>query len=179
MSKLKIVSQNSIFTGKLFSLNELKVEVQGTPDTWHHFDIRSTVFVFPFTENNEIYLIRQYREMIKKERIQTVAGFVEDEEDPSDAAKRELEEEAGLIAADVQEFGNFDGRSTVMTDPFHFFIARGLTQGEQRLEGDEEITVFKLPFAEAIDKVVTGEITSYKTVTGLLLLDKLMEKGKI
>lgn len=179
MSKLKIVSQEATFTGKLFSLNKLHVEVQGTPDIWYHFDIRSTVFVFPLTENNEIYLLRQYREMIKKERIQVVAGFVEDNEAAESAAKRELEEEAGLISSTVTEFGNFDGQSTVMNDPFHFFVARGLTQEVQRLEGDEEISVFKVPFTEAIEMVVKGEITSYKTVTGLLLLDKLMSEGKI
>ena len=50
------------------------------------------------------------------------------------------------------------------------FLATGLEQGEMALEASEDITVKKLPLAEAVQWAVEGKITDAISVAGLLLV---------
>ena len=50
------------------------------------------------TEQDEVLMVRQYRYALKEELWELPAGKLEKDEDPFEAAKRELEEECGVTA---------------------------------------------------------------------------------
>ena len=54
--------------------------------------------IVALNEKGEVYLVRQYRYALDRELIEIPAGKLEAGEDPFEAAKRELGEEAGLQA---------------------------------------------------------------------------------
>jgi 8-oxo-dGTP pyrophosphatase MutT (NUDIX family) len=111
--------------------------------------------------------------------VEAVAGHIDPGESPLKAAKRELKEEAGIIAGQWEELLRVDDSASVIRSTMHIFLARDLEEGESNPEESEEIKLIKMPLSEAIEKVSKREITNGSTVIGLLYLDKLRKEKKI
>ncbi len=94
--------------------------------------------------------------------------------DPLVSAKRELKEETGLIATDWQELMKLHTSNSVTDERGLVYVARELTQGETEFEETEDLMIHKLPLDEAIERVLSGEITDAVSVCGLLKLKYLI-----
>ena len=94
--------------------------------------------------------------------------------DPLESAKRELKEETGLTANDWQELMQLHTSNSVTDEQGLVYVARDLTQGETEFEEVEELLIKKLPLEEAIERVLSGEITDAISVAGLLKLQLLI-----
>ena len=115
---------------------------------------------------------------MQKVALEVVAGTIEDNGNPLETAKRELKEETGLTAKNWKFLGKIH-MSANMSAVAHIFIARELTQGKPQLDDDEEISVVKMPFEEAVEKVISGEIDIASNIAAILLFDKLRKESKI
>ena len=134
---------------------------------------------FSQTQNYNLYddtviLIKQYRHLIGDTIWEIPAGRLEQNENPIDCAKRELEEEVGYRTTKIKKLTEIYSAPAYCTEVIYIFLATGLTPARQKLEDDEIIKVVKLPFAKAIEKVKMGEIRDAKTVVGLLLAKELV-----
>ena len=94
--------------------------------------------------------------------------------DPLVSAKRELKEETGLIATDWQQLMKLHTSNSVTDELGLVYVAKDLTQGETEFEETEELLIQKLPLDEAIERVLSGEITDAVSVCGLLKLKYLI-----
>jgi len=180
MSRWKFISQKSIFRAKLFDVKQIDFESKTGKRKIHHVAERaSIVSVFPLTDSYEIYLISEYRYLLKKTIIEAVAGHVEKKETTISAAKRELKEEAGIQAMQLEEIARIEMSGSVFRSKMHLFLAKGLEIGDNKLDDDEEIEVVKMPLELAVEKVMTGEINHAASMLGILLLDKLKTQKKL
>jgi 8-oxo-dGTP pyrophosphatase MutT (NUDIX family) len=69
-------------------------------------------------------------------------GVFEPEEDPQEAAIRELYEETGYQAKRIRKIGEFSPNPAIMSNKVHFFLADELTNsGKQSLDEDEYVEV--------------------------------------
>lgn len=122
-----------------------------------------------------VVLVRQYRAALGATMLEIPAGIRDVEgEPPEQTARRELVEEAGYTAGQVDlltMFHNTAGWSDAHT---YVFCAVGLEPVEPDRQGPEEqhMEVVHLPLAEAVGLVATGAITDAKTVIGLLLAER-------
>lgn len=176
--KQNILSKKPIFKAKFFTVNELEIEIKpGVKRVHHNVERVPIVYIFPLTENDEIYLASQYRYNVGKEVLDAIAGHIEEGEEPLAAAKRELVEETGLNAGKWTQLSSAElGVGTVLTK-VHMYVAQNLILGETNFDEGEDISLVKLPFSEALEKVVKGEINVVSGMTGLLLIDKLKQLG--
>ncbi len=179
MSHIKVLSQKPVFQTKHFTVNESKIAANNKEDTFHHIVFKESVYVIPLTPQREIYLIKQYRYVYDKEYLEIVAGIVEQGEDILNAAKRELKEEAGLEAGNWKSLGVIEAASNFFKIYKHYFVATELIQGEQTLDFSEDIQVIKMPIEQAVEKILSGEINAEKTITGVLLVYTLLQRGKL
>ena len=180
MSRWKFISQKSIFRAKLFDVKQIDFESKTGKRKIHHVAERaSIVSVFPLTDSYEIYLISEYRYLLKKTIIEAVAGHVEKKETTISSAKRELKEEAGIQAMQLEEIARIEMSGSVFRSKMHLFLAKGLEIGDNKLDDDEEIEVVKMPLELAVEKVMTGEINHAASMLGILLLDKLKTQKKL
>ena len=178
--KTKIISEKTILRADHFTVQQTVLDIVGRGKVTRLDVIRKpTVAIFPLTENNEIYLIREYRYLYKKHIFGAVAGFLEEGELPLECAKRELKEEAGLTAREWQELASTDMARSVIKATVHLFLAKDLSVGESALESDEEIEVKKVPIEEAVERVLTGEIRSAASIMGILMVNELKREGKL
>ena len=176
----KIVTKKTIFDSKFLNLYEIKLKLRnGNIKIHYNVERVPTVTVLPLSENYEVYLISQYRYLYGTTRIEAVAGTIDKEEKPLATAKRELLEEAGITAKKWQEIGQIYLAGSYIKAHVSIFLARELTIGKANLEDDETITLITMPLDEAVQKVLTGEITYGSAVSGILLLDRLKRDRKI
>lgn len=122
-----------------------------------------------------VVLIKQYRAAFDRVIIEVPAGMRDiPGEDPEVTAVRELVEETGYTASNLELLHQFYP-STGMTDSvLHVYLATGLAHVGQETHGPEEdhMEVFEVPFADAVAMVVSGEIADAKSTIGLLLADR-------
>lgn len=180
MNQWKLVSQKTILRAKLFDVRQVNFESKTGKRKIHHVAERAPIVsVFPLTDSYEIYLISEYRYILKKTIIEAVAGHVEKKETTVSAAKRELKEEAGISAMQLEEIARIEMSGSVFRSKMHLFLAKGLEMGDNNLNDDEEIVVVKMPLDEAVEKVMMGEINNSASMLGILLLDKLRAQKKL
>jgi ADP-ribose pyrophosphatase len=135
--------------------------------------------VLPLDKDNNTWLVGQWRFPLEKYSWEIPEGGCPKGEEPLEAAKRELKEETGLIAADYREIGNLHTSNSVSDEYAHLFVARDLTQSESEPEDTEDLQVRKIPFEEAFTMVMNGEITDSLTVAAILKAKLLMERGEL
>lgn len=180
MSRIKVISQKNILKTDFFDVNEVDLELS-TGSKRRHYDVirRPAVSVFPITVTQEIYLVSQYRYMLERTTLEAVAGFIDGNEEPMDAAKRELSEELGLTAEVWKQISDVTMSASVIKQKQYLFLASGLHEGVAHPEEIEDITLIKMPLSEAVKKVMDGIIDTAATQIGILMLDKMRQEGKI
>lgn len=131
------------------------------------------VVILPVLDAEHVVLLRNHRFAINETLWEAPAGTVELGEPLQACAERELAEETGYTAARWRSLGYLYASPGVMDEKLHLFIAEGLTPGQARPEPDEQLHPVTVPFREAIRMCLTGEIKDAKTITSLLLWEKL------
>jgi 8-oxo-dGTP pyrophosphatase MutT (NUDIX family) len=180
MSQWKIVSQKTILRTELFDVKEINLEDSKGKRRIHHEAERvPIVSVFPLTDKYEIYLISQYRPMLKKTVLEAVAGHIEKKETIIAAARRELKEETGIEAQQLEEIARIQMSGSVFKSTANLFLAKGLEIGDNNLDDTEEISVVKMPLTTAVEKVMLGEINHATSMIGIMMLDKLRMEKKL
>jgi 8-oxo-dGTP pyrophosphatase MutT (NUDIX family) len=180
MSQWKIVSQKPIFKAKLFCVKEIKLENDAGGKAIHYQAERiPIVTVFPLTSKYEIYLISEYRYMFGKRVLEAVSGHIGEKESAIVAARRELKEEAGMEADQLEEIARIQMAGSVFKNTSNLFLAKGLVMGDNNLDEGEDISVVKMPLSQAVEKVMTGEITNATSMIGILMLDKLRAQKRL
>ena len=123
----------------------------------------------PAGPDPQVLLIRQYRYAAGGYMLEVPAGRPDREgEDWELCARRELEEETGLVA------GRLTYLTTIFTTPgftdeqIRLYLATELTTGATRFDSDEFIEPVTLPISEALEKIRSGEIRDGKTIVTLL-----------
>jgi ADP-ribose pyrophosphatase len=90
-------------------------------------------------------------------------------ERPDDGAARELQEELGIVAGRLEKLSEFFVSPGFCEEKMWVFLATDLTEGQQQLEDDEILEVVRIPIADALEMITSGEIQDAKTIIALML----------
>lgn len=126
--------------------------------------------VVPILDDGRLVLVRQYRYPAKRTFVEVPAGKLDiPGEDPTEVARRELEEETGWSAGKLEAIGSLYAAIGYSNEVIHCFIATDLVATESATEADEFIELVYATFDEAVAMVVSGDICDMKSVAALLL----------
>lgn len=130
--------------------------------------VKPGVAILPIGEDDQVYLIREHKYVLGRISTEVAGGAIEPGETTLQAARRELREEAGLIATDWTPMGTMQPLSAIVQCPIYLFLARGLSHCERRLDDSEALDVIKASFQRAIEMVLDGEINQAASCVLLL-----------
>ena len=130
-------------------------------------------------DGENIYFVRQYRYAYQSEVVELPAGKLEIGEDPMHCAVRELKEEIGATAQNMQLLCNVYPTTGYCDEVQYIYLATGLSFGEQHLDPGEFLDVFSMPLQQAVDQVMNNQIKDGKTQIGILKVMALKNMGKL
>ena len=135
---------------------------------------RGAVAVAAIDDDENIYLVRQFRYAFGEELLEIPAGKLEEGEtdDPLNAALRELREETGLTAEHISFCGVIYPSVGMLTEKIYIYTAHGLTKGECDPDEDEYLNVEVVPLKELDELIKKGEIRDAKTICACYFLGK-------
>lgn len=176
MNSEKTVKENLCFKGKILTVfNDDILTASGNTATREYIRHNGGVCVVALSENNEIYMVRQYRYPYKEEVLEIPAGKLELGENPLFAATRELREETGFTADKIEPLGEFYPSPGYTSEVIYMYKATGLKLVGQDLDEDEFLSVEKYHIEELKKMILSGEIKDGKTIAAVskvLLGDK-------
>lgn len=126
------------------------------------------VHILPVDEEGNCYLVSEFKYGVGGLSIQTIGGYIEKNETPQNAAKRELSEEGGIDASELISLGFVHPNPSSSDNRIYYFLAKNLELTKASPESTEQIELVKLKLEDAVSKVVEGEITY--AASGLLIL---------
>jgi 8-oxo-dGTP pyrophosphatase MutT (NUDIX family) len=126
--------------------------------------------IIPLDNQGYTYLIGQYRYTLNEYSWEIPMGGGKIGIDILESAQRELKEETGLTALQWTEIMKLHTSNSVTDEVGYVFLAEELIAGETQFEETEDLQIKKLPFSEAVDMVMRGQITDAISVAGILKL---------
>ncbi len=128
------------------------------------------VGIVPLDEAGNTWLVGQHRYTLGAYSWEIPEGGSPAGEDPVTTARRELEEETGLVAERFELLMRLHLSNSITDEEGFVYVARGIGQGRRHLDETEDIVTRKLPLSDAVEMVRRGEITDSMSVAALLRL---------
>src|SRR5450432_452723 len=137
------------------------------------------VGVIPLDEDWNTWLVGQYRFTLDHYSWEIPEGGGRMDEDPLEAAKRELLEETGLVAKEWTKILNLHLSNSVSDEFGVIYLARNLKQKEAQPEETEELTIKKMPFDEAVRMMNEEKITDSMTIAAIQKIQLMAYQDKL
>jgi len=165
-------SSETLHTGKIFALRRDQVRMPGgkevTREVVEHF---GAVGVLALDDDGNIPMVYQYRHAFGRRLWELPAGLLDVRGEPAHlTAARELQEEAGLQAGTWRVLVDLDSTPGFSDESVRVYLATGLSEIERPEAHDEEadMTLQWYPLADAVRRVLDGEIVNAIAVAGIL-----------
>lgn len=126
------------------------------------------VGIVAINDDNEIYLVRQFRKPLNKVIYEIPAGIVEANESLQEAAIRESQEEIGVKPNHIELLTEAYTSPGFTDEIISIFFAKDLIESKLSLDEDEYLEVEKVSINDALDMIESFEISDAKSIIGIL-----------
>lgn len=164
----KTIKSKAIFQGKILNLRvDTVILPDGREATREIVEHKGASAIVAIDDNNNIYMIGQYRKPIDEITLEIPAGIMEDGEEAIECAKRELQEETGLSAKNWEKVLSYYSAVGFCNELIHVYLASDLQKGEENPDQDEFLDIQCMPLEEAYQSIFTGKIIDGKSIIGI------------
>ena len=174
MLKFEELEEKQITTEKIFDGAILHVSLDtvslpnGNTATREYISHMGAVGIVPVTDDGYVIMEKQFRYPLQYVITEIHAGKLDGPtEERLDAAKRELLEETGITADEWIDLGDYHPSAAYCSERLTLYLAKGLHMGDQKLDTDEFLNIYKVPFKEVLEEVYNGTITDGKTIAAI------------
>jgi ADP-ribose pyrophosphatase len=173
----RLTNRKVLFSTKLFNVEEVQIEMPNKKQ--HHYqmvDHADSVTILPVDEKGQIWFVSQYRVGAIADLLELPAGVIEKGETPLECAEREVQEEIGMAARNMQLLGSFFLAPGYCNEVNHVFLAKDLFSSSLSQDEDEFLNVSSLGIEQVYQMAQAGKIQDAKSLAALLLARPLLLK---
>ena len=175
--KFQLIKSENSYTGRAFNVRrDHLLTPKGATVKYDIIEHIGSISLVPLDEAGQIYFVRQYRHAAQVDLLELPAGTLEPGEPPLEAAAREIREEIGMAAKNLQEIGSFYLAPGYSTELMHVFLATGLTPDPLDPDADEYLSVEKMTVAAAMHLAESGGMQDAKSMAALMLAKPYLVK---
>jgi 8-oxo-dGTP pyrophosphatase MutT (NUDIX family) len=120
--------------------------------------------VLPVDADGNVFLVGQHRYPLDRYSWELPEGGGGLDVPAIESARRELEEETGVVAREWRELATFDISNSVTDERAICYLAWDLTPGNAAPDGSEALTMKKVKFEELLEMVMNGSISDSLTI---------------
>jgi 8-oxo-dGTP pyrophosphatase MutT (NUDIX family) len=163
------VSSKQVYDNPWITVREDRViRPDGEPGIYGVVHYKNIAVAVLAIDEDHVYLVGQYRFPLERYSWEIPEGGCPEGEEPLRAAQRELREETGLEAASWRMLGEAYLSNSVADEYAVWFLATGLTPGEQQPEGTERLSIRRVPLHEAMAMALNGGITDALSILAIM-----------
>jgi len=165
------IGSRRAFDGRLLHLRVDNVRLpSGRTSVREVIEHPGSVAILPITTTGEILLIRQYRYAVGREMLEIPAGLLDPGETPEAAARRELREETGHEAGDLQLITTCFPAAGFSNEHQSRFLATNCRPVVYEADPDEGISLVRMPLSELDECLANDDELFQDGKTGFALL---------
>lgn len=174
-----VTATRTAFEGSLVGVRVDEVAFNGETLTREVVTHPGAVGVVAIDDDDRVFVLGQYRHAAAADLVELPAGLLDVAgEDPLEAARRELVEEAGLAAERWRPLLRLRPSPGSSDEVVHVFLAEGLSEAARDAgftpHGEEAtMTMQWVPLADLVDAVMAGRVTNALTIAGSLAVWRL------
>lgn len=177
----EIISSETVFDGKIWDVRRDVFRYNGEEITREYVDHTGAVAVLALDEDDRVLLIKQYRHPVRHRDWEIPAGLLDIHgEDPLTAVKRELAEEADLVAEEWNVLADVFTSPGGNDEAIRIYLARGVSAAPEAFAREAEeadIETVWLPLDDAVDAVLARTVHNAPLIIALLAARTAREKG--
>lgn len=166
--EVEVLNSEKIYQGRAFGVRQDEIRLpDGRTAAMDVVEHAKAVTILPVDAVGDIWFVRQYRHPIGELLLELPAGTLEADEDPQKAAAREIREEIGMAASELELLSEFFLAPGYSTEYMYIYLATGLSPAPLSQDEDEYLFVEKIPAAEAYRLLQAGKLRDAKTLLAL------------
>jgi len=171
------ISSKIIFEGSFIKLRVDEVELPDGRNAGREIiEHPGASAIVPLDAEGRVLLVKQYRDAVAQELLEIPAGKLNAGEEPEACARRELEEELGVVAGRWTHLSSFYSTPGFSDEIMHLFLAEEIIPGDPGVER-EEFMEFESRELDKLDEWL-GELSDAKSIAGVLLARReLKQRG--
>lgn len=174
----KVIDETVIYDGPIFRVEHLSVELDDGSESFRDVVRHNGGVCVAAIDGDHIYMVEQYRISVGRTTLELPAGKLEANDTVEGAARRELQEECGLVAKKLNYLGACLPSPGYTSEVLHLFLAEDLVLGEQSLDEGEQLRMFKVHVSELMDWVMSGKIEDAKTIICLFKAREFIRRSE-
>lgn len=136
----------------------LLAETLSDGEPYYMLDVPDYVAVVAMTAAGDVVLVRQHRPVVGRETIELPSGHVDPGESPEEAARRELLEETGMVAGDIQLLGVLSPDVGRLTNRMWCYFAPTVVPSSGSVEAEPGVTAVVVPERELLTMAFDGRL---------------------
>lgn len=177
----KTLSSELIYESAWIAINKHQtINPSGNPAIYSVVNFKNkAIGILPLDQEGYTWLVGQWRYPLNQYSWEIPEGGGPLGEEPLETAIRELKEETGIVAKNLQEIMQMHLSNSATDEHAIVFLATDLTFEDAEPEESEDLSVKKVHIKEALDMVMKGEITDAISVAAIFKVNYLLNKGEL
>jgi ADP-ribose pyrophosphatase len=173
----EFIKSEILLKGRAFKIRRDTLKTpDGRETKYEIIEHGGSIVIVPVDEDGNVLFVRQYRHATGGDLLELPAGTRDGEEPYEECAAREIREETGMEAGQLQRVGEFYLAPGYSSEFMVVFLATQLKHNPLPGDDDEFLEVEKMPLEDVTGRFERGDIPDAKSLAAWLLVQPHLDK---